>query len=180
MLTQTVFTIDGIADAYIGYTKGDHWNGWACPYFEVNEAMLIMQQYNESDPDSVMLYSESSDTFMLYDRDNKELTEWKGGNHQTTDGIKHLYGIGAGYWIWDDMGDLRFRKSLAQQIEEFIFYHDTYEFRDEYGIEREQAVESITNQFADLAVYAEAIKIFDNEGLTADDKFDKLGGVLKL
>ena len=45
---KTIFTIDGIAPAYIGYTSGRLWNGWATPYFEVNEAFAVMKDFNKN------------------------------------------------------------------------------------------------------------------------------------
>ena len=43
-MRKSVFTVDGFADAYIGYTRGDRWNGWAAPYFEREEAIRVMQK----------------------------------------------------------------------------------------------------------------------------------------
>ena len=34
---KTIFTVDGFVPAYIGFTEGNLWNGWATPYFSTKE-----------------------------------------------------------------------------------------------------------------------------------------------
>ena len=175
---KTIFTIDGFAPAYIGYTDGDRWNGWATPYFEKSEAIRVMEDYNKN-TESPIFYNEEYDTFYHFGTDNYSGEMWKGERYQTEEGIKILYGIGAYCWIWDDVNDGD-RRYLAQQVEEFIFYHDTYNYRDEYGIEREQTVESIVEQFKDLNTFYKAINIMRDEDMEAKARFEELGRILKL
>jgi hypothetical protein len=65
-------------------------------------------------------------------------------------------------------------------VEEFIFYHDTYNYRDEYSSERDQTVDAITEQFKNLDTFYKAICIMRNEELAEDARFEQLGGILKL
>lgn len=43
-MNKTTFVIDSIPDAiFTGFTDGDDWNGWACPYFEKSEAECVLK-----------------------------------------------------------------------------------------------------------------------------------------
>ena len=175
---KTIFTIGEVAKAYIGYTKGQLWNGWATPYFEFAEAIEVMQDFNKC-ADNLMRYDETYDQFYVWDEGNDDYEMWKGEDYATDEGIKHLYGIGAYCWVWEFINDDDIH-SLAQQIEEFIYYHDTYNYLDEYDLKREQTVEIIAEQFKDFKTLKQAIEIMHNEELTEELKFAKLGGILKL
>lgn len=100
-MRKTVFTIGEYHEAYVGYTSGRLWNGWATPYFELDEAMRVMQGFNET-AEYPMKYDKVYDQFYILDTETTELEAWKGENYQTTEGMKHLYGIGAYCWIWDE------------------------------------------------------------------------------
>lgn len=178
-MKRTIFTIDGVAQAYIGYTDGDDWNGFETPYFEVAEALDIMAKYNQLGIDEQMQYDEDRDEFFVYEEALEEFTIWKGKNLVTEDGIKHLYGIGAYYWMWDSMGATKHRE-VAQQVEEFIYYHDTYNYWDEYDTRREDVVTKITEQFQDLNTFHKAICIMRREDLKAEEIVEALGKILTL
>ena len=178
---RTIFTIDGIAPAYIGYTSGRLWNGWGTPLFEINEAFQVMEEYNKYN-DNPMQYDERLDKFFINDPEGLQyepLDEWKGKNLVTDDGIKHLYGIGAYCWVWDAVNDGD-RRYLAQQVEEFIFYHDTYNYMDEYDNRRDKVVDAIIEQFQALDTFHKVICIMRDEELDEDARFEKLGGILIL
>ena len=173
-MKKSVFTVDGFADAYIGYTRGDRWNGWATPYFEKEEAIRVMQGYNKcSDEVEKMTYDEENDIFITWIEGYNDYEYWKGEDIQTEDGVKHLYGIGAYSWVWDNAKD--FLHSTAQQIEDFIFEYDTYEYWDTLGHDRYDTVEKIKQQLQDPNVLKSAIIIMETEDLTEDERFNKLG-----
>ena len=171
-MQKRLFTIDGFKYAYIGYTDGSRWNGWATPYFEKEEAIEVMKSYNEC-AESPMFYNEEYDTFYHFGTDSFSGEMWKGEKYATDDGIRTLYGIGAYSWVWDDTNE-RDILHIAQQIEDFIF-----EFRNAYD-DREAMVEVISNQLKELETLKQAIIIFYGEDLTEELKFEKLGGILKL
>lgn len=175
---KTIFTIDGFVPAYIGFTDGYLWNGWATPYFEVTEALQVMADYNK-DTGNPMWYDEITDTFRIAETEYTSEGNWKGEDFQTEEGIKHLYGIGAYCWVWDAVNDGD-RRYLAQQVEEFIYYHDTYNYWDEYDSRRDEAVEAIIEQFKNLDTFYKTICIMRNEDITAEARFEQLGGILKL
>lgn len=120
-MRKTVFTIGEVADAYVGYTSGRLWNGWATPHFELAEAMRVMQSFNEC-AEYPMQYDEVYDQF--YIMDDEELEIWKGENCQTTEGMKHLYGIGAYSWVWDEEDSKPIAEYIADLFEDYDFEID--------------------------------------------------------
>ena len=157
---------------YIGYTDGYLWNGWATPYFTLEEAQKIQADFSQG-VDFPMLYDVNKDEFRIqYDDDEPYI--WKGEEIQTVDGIKHLYGIGAYSHIWDELGKAD-KRYLAQTISEFLFefnpnkYDDTYEFIDE-----------LIAQFADIDTFAKAHAIMNNAWYGADQIYTKLEEVLSI
>ena len=65
------------------------------PYFEVGEAIKIMQDYNRNCKFPIH-YNEEKDAFWQPDVRNQELHIWKGKNYNTNEGVKHLYNIKLG------------------------------------------------------------------------------------
>ena len=175
---KKVFTIDGFDYVYIGYTSGRRWNGWATPHFELAEALEVMHEYNECSDEILMEYDKMHDQFYKLDKDSSELETWKGEDYNTPEGIKHLYGIGAYSWVWDDITDYDI-ENIALRIEDFIWEFDTYHYQDEC-IDRMQKVETIQKQLKEFNTLKQAIKIFYNDDLTEELKFEKLGGILRV
>ena len=175
---KKVFTIDGFDYVYIGYTSGRRWNGWATPHFELAEALEVMHEYNECSDEILMEYDKVYDQFYKLDKDSGELETWKGEDLNTAEGIKHLYGIGAYSWVWDDITDYDI-ENIALRIEDFIWEFDTYHYQDEC-LDRMQTVEVIQNQLKDFNTLKQAIRIFYNDDLTEELKFEKLGGILRV
>ena len=175
---KRVFTIDGFDYGYIGYTSGRRWNGWATPHFELAEALEVMHEYNKCSDEILMEYDKMYDQFYKLDKDSGELETWKGEYYNTTEGIKHLYGIGAYSWVWDDITDYDI-ENIALRIEDFIWEFDTYHYQDEC-IDRMQTVETIQKQLKEFNTLKQAIKIFYNDDLTEELKFEKLGGILRV
>lgn len=174
---KLVFTTNGFEYPHIGYTSGKLWNGWATPYFEVDEALAIMEEFNKYMPEEFITYDEGNDTFMHKIADD-ETEIWKGKNYRTTEGIKHLYGIGAYSWVWEfvTQDDI---KSVAQRIEDFLWELDTYEHRDNYE-SREELVGEIIAQLQDFKTLKQVLNIFYNFSLTEQELFEALGKELRV
>ena len=173
-MKQLVFTIGEEPQAYIGYTSGRLWNGWATPYFEKEEATRVMRDFNK-DAETLMCYDEEADTFRIAETECTDEEVWVGKDYQTDDGIKHLYGIGAYSWVWEFVDD-RDCLYLAQVIEDFIYEFDTYGYRD-VGIDRAEMVEQIKTQLKELTVYKQAYELWHKE-LDDDAKFEELSKLL--
>jgi hypothetical protein len=157
MLKKTVFTICDEPIAYIGFTEGKLWNGWATPYFEKAEADKVMEEFNEC-AEFPMQYDEVYDQFYNYVEGYDDYEFWKGADYVTTEGIKHLYGIGAYCWIWD----AEEIKPISEGIADLFLDYD-----------HEIAEEFITEQLKDFNKLRSAIEILRDDE-TAEIKMQKL------
>ena len=172
-MEKTVFTIGNYNDAYIGFTAGRTWNGWACPYFCYDEAIRIMHGFNEC-AESPMYYDEATDSFCV--KDEEGFSEiYKGIDIATPDGIKHLYPIGYCCWVWDR----EYTNVVAKELADFLWEYDTYEYWNTFDRDTDAAKE-IEEQLQDIGIFKEVIIILRNEDLSDDEKFEKLGEVSKL
>lgn len=174
---KLVFTTNGFEHPHIGYTEGKRWNGWATPYFEVDEAINIIEEFNKYMPEEFITYDEGIDTFTHKIADD-ETEIWKGKNYQTAEGIKHLYGIGAYCWTWEivTQDDI---ENVATVIEDFLWELDTYEHKDNYD-DREELTKEIIAQLQDLKTLKQVLIYLYTEDLTEQELFDKLGKELKV
>ena len=114
-LSPGIFSIDDLISV-VGWTAGDHWNGWECPCFEKIEAEYILKKLytpggENVDPKSWWKYDEKADIFSALDGYNvtEEMTEaeraewvetWDGFDVDTPSGIRHVYAIGSHAWVW--------------------------------------------------------------------------------
>jgi hypothetical protein len=120
----------------------------------------------------------SKDAFVLkYDGDDEPYI-WEGEDIQTVDGIKHLYGIGAYSHIWDELGKSE-KRSLAQQIHDFLEDYDTYEYRDVVD-DADEFIEDIILEFANLHTFVKAYDIMYNDAYGADEIYTKLTEVFSV
>lgn len=172
---KAVFTIGEYPKAYIGYTSGRLWNGWATPYFELAEAKRVAEGFNET-AEYPMQYDEVYDQFYILDKESGELEKWEKVLAITPEGTKYVYGIGAYSWVWDEATD-RDNIYLAQGIDDFLYEYDTYGYRD-VGIGREEMVEAIKEQLKELTVFQQVYEVWHNEELSQDERFDELSKLL--
>ena len=175
-MRKALFQIDG-GPVYTGYTNGDRWNGWATPYFTLEEAQRLQAEFNQGDG-LRMFYDCQADKFILQYEDDDEPYVWKGEDIQTVDGKLHLYGIGAYSHIWDEV-DGDDKRYLAQTISEFLQDFDPYEWNDQ-GYDEYEVVDEIIAQFADLEVFTKAHNIMNDARIGSDEIFDKLSEVLHI
>ena len=169
-MRKSVFAISDDHNAYIGYTSGRTWNGWATPYFTLEEALKIQADWNnEYNP---MTYDEVKDEFRVLYEGEDEPYIWKGEDIQTVDGVKHLYGIGAYSHIWDEFSENE-QRYLAQQINDFIANYNPFEYREAFDDEDEVIIPLI-EAFADLELFVKCFAIMNDERLNADQMYAKL------
>lgn len=179
-MQKFVFTTNGFERPHIGYTLGDNWNGWATPYFEVDEALAIMKEFNTYELDNPFKYDEETDTFVLKMEDG-EIETWRGRNYLTEEGVKHLYGIGAYAWTWEEVTQADIY-AVAQRIEDFLWEFDTYEHRNQYN-SREELVEKIVKQLQDFKTLKYVLKVlytWDLTDYTEEEIYNALGKELKV
>ena len=176
-MRKSVFAIDASPHAYIGYTSGRLWNGWATPYFTYEEAQKLQAEFSEG-AGSPMLYDVAKDEFRLKYEDDDEPYIWKGEDIQTVDGIKHLYGIGAYSHIWDELDD-DIKRSLAQQINDFVYDYDTCSYEDEHE-NADEVIEDMITQFANLHTFVKAYYIMNNDVYYSDEIYTELYELLNI
>lgn len=89
---------------YIGYTSGDLWNGWACPYFTLEVGKQMCADFTDDDYECYrFFYDEDTDTFFKHDvEENEFIIIGSSCNVMTVDGELKLYDIGAFNWVWDE------------------------------------------------------------------------------
>jgi hypothetical protein len=98
---KSSFTIDGLNVWFKGYTANQHWNGWECPYFEMDEAKRIAEAF-EREYGTILEYNEETDTFLLWDEAYDEPEEFKGIDISFGGQPIRVYAIGAFGWCWVD------------------------------------------------------------------------------
>lgn len=172
---KAVFTIDDNKLAYIGYTIGEKWKHYNVPYFDMDTAIQIVEEFN-SISECPIIYDDVYDQFYLYDEGNEEYEIYKTKEFKTAEGIKKLYPIKGWYWEWEEFTE-RNINTLAEGIEDWLWEFDTYHYQDEC-LDRMQTVEAIKNQFRDLETLAEAIEIYYSDLLNADERFEELSKLL--
>lgn len=175
---KLVFFVNDFEHPHIGYTNGDDWNGWATPYFEIDEAIAIMTEYNADNPECPMTHNKTTDAFYIAETEYTSKCIWAGIDCLTAEGIKHLYGIGAYCWIWEFVNQANV-KYIAERIEDFLWEFNTYEYRDQYD-SREELAEAIINQLKDLNILKQMLITFYNFSLTEEELYNKLGKELKI
>ncbi len=172
-MRKSVFAICDDHNAYIGYTSGRTWNGWATPYFTLEEAKKIQAEWNG------MTYDEDKDEFRIkYEDDDSEPYIWEGEDIQTEDGIKHLYGIGAYSHIWDELDDDQ-KQYLAQGVADFILQYDTYNYIDNDET-REGLVEETINELANLDTFVKVYYTMNNDNLDKGGIYARLFEALNI
>lgn len=103
-LRSTEFYLDADPDTtFSGYTKGNTWNGWACPYFEKEVAEQVAEHYGElhrydNEGEYWAEYDPQEDVFAFHDTQNDEPRKF---GPVEIDG-KKLYPIGAYCWTWTE------------------------------------------------------------------------------
>jgi hypothetical protein len=114
-MREAKFSIDLLGDQlFDGYTKGETWNGWACPYFNFEQGQQIVAATNRAaaewlkrDQEFNTLhgqYDSKLDAFIFYYRmesgSQTPEEDWDIFPAEEINGMK-LYPIGAGCWVWE-------------------------------------------------------------------------------
>lgn len=123
---KSSFNIDD-GEMLNGYTNGSTWNGWACPYFDFENATKLANQFMDND-DSKMLYDTKKDTFFYKVEWDEIVEEWMGEDIEVNGEIVHVYPIGAYCWVWDEWTkeELERLEKIRKEGEEEIFISLSY------------------------------------------------------
>ena len=109
------FALDIGQGPYAGYTDGDGWNGWATPYFELEVARKIAEDYvrtpelvrvPEVEPgDYRAAFDEAEDAFLFYDPVNDDEAYFYAQNITVEGQEMRVYPIGTREWTWVEVPD---------------------------------------------------------------------------
>ena len=157
------FNIDDSTARYPGYTRGERWNGWACPRFTKEVGLQIAKDTGIED--YYLIFDEENDRFVYHDC-NDEPNE-----HETFEGtdivvdteIIHVYPIGAWSWIWTSYEHKYSRSVLEEMLTERCveacdkIFSDivtslkiTGDIAPEQAYELERTFSSLVTQYTDL------------------------------
>jgi len=99
-LRPATFSIEVLGDrSFDGYTLGETWNGWACPYFIFDQAQQLVRAYKENGVKA--WYDETSDVFSFEVDAGDDFKKTDAFPAKEIEGQK-FYPIGASCWIWKD------------------------------------------------------------------------------
>lgn len=97
------FTMDSLGEGVTleGFSSGETWNGWDCPYFTFEQAQKVVEAFNASqqlEGNTVEArYDAGQDAFCFLFESSGESDDFPAVE---IEGQK-LYPIGAGCWIWE-------------------------------------------------------------------------------
>lgn len=104
IMRLTNFKIESLGyDAFEGFTKGEDWNGWDCPYFTFGQAHKVLETHNELrliiGQKDLAYYDSATDAF-VFPTNNEDESEIFAAIIEA--GQKY-YPVGAFCWIWEEM-----------------------------------------------------------------------------
>jgi hypothetical protein len=99
------FRIDALEeDIFEGYTQGDTWNGWACPYFTVRQAFALTTAWNLTYGSGTAYYDASQRHFVFdYSGDPDDCEAFPPVRRADTGEETLLWPIGAFCWVWEEV-----------------------------------------------------------------------------
>ena len=102
----TAFVNDALGfDSFEGYTRGENWNGWSCPYFTFEQAQNVLKIYNEVQTITANnlpgRYDAQADVFVFSTEPEGETEIYSA----IVENNEKYYGIGAFNWIWEEAKD---------------------------------------------------------------------------
>jgi len=95
------FSIDFLdGEIFDGYTNGEYWNGFACPYFTFEQAQAIVSASRARGFDA--RYDAEADQFTFEMQNSESEDDRDSFPAVKIDNLK-VYPIGAHCWIWDEV-----------------------------------------------------------------------------
>lgn len=101
-----MFQLDDIwpDHSFEGYTSGRRWNGWACPVFEKDVAMLLVKALQkEHSKKEYARYNKETDTFEIWDEGEEEHVLYPPVEITVGEKKRKVYEIGTAFWTWSEL-----------------------------------------------------------------------------
>lgn len=98
-MREARFVMESLGETvFDGYTLGEDWNGWACPYFTFEQAESILEAHRKQGIKA--WYDEAADQFAF------DLNQTGEGDVDAFPSVevegRKFYPIGSGCWIWEE------------------------------------------------------------------------------
>jgi len=109
-----LFTIEGYEKNFTGYSNEKHnWNGWACPYFELEDALEVLETMEGVRFDEHKQLSDGGNVLCWLD-DDEEMHILESEIIETASGERvEVFGVGVGQWCWQGVNCDPERPGLA-------------------------------------------------------------------
>ena len=91
------FTIDSMEVSFFGYTFGELWNGWACPYFAKESVLNIIKHMSNGMDTTISIVN----NVVIVDIEG-EVSKIEIETIDTEVGQKQVYNFGLLGWVWDE------------------------------------------------------------------------------
>jgi hypothetical protein len=96
------FTFDDVENSFAGfYNPRERWNGWACPFFPVDECARILEWIGQYQDELEIGFRLSGDTLECA-REIEDGVEWLPTPSRVVDGVE-VFPLGAWCWVWDEI-----------------------------------------------------------------------------
>jgi len=102
MFRRSHFLIEDWFGPFEGWTAGQRWNGWECPYFEFDTAIQMVDAWNNTafEEEYRARYDEERDEFCFSDGGLEEWDCFKAQTIEAEGRTIKVYPIGVFYWTW--------------------------------------------------------------------------------
>lgn len=101
--TRGRFSLDALGNAeFEGFTDGQTWNGWACPYFTYDMALNVLRASTANG--YTWRYDEESHSFLVWhddDPENFEPDKFEESSILVDGADTIVYAVGAFSWAWE-------------------------------------------------------------------------------
>lgn len=97
---KAIFVLDAFEDEqFEGYTTGETWNGFACPYLTFESAQRLMAVLSAEG--QTAFYDAAADQFVCAEEDYEDDPDRYGA--ASVEGIGKLYPVGTRVWTWAEV-----------------------------------------------------------------------------
>ena len=97
---KATFVLDAFeGEEFEGYTQGETWNGFACPFLPFESAQRLMEVLNAAGQKA--FYDAATDHFVCAEEDYEDDPDRYGALE--VEGVGKLYPVGTRVWTWEQV-----------------------------------------------------------------------------
>lgn len=96
--------LDGMEEGIDAWSRGEQWNGFECPMFELEQVMQLQNELQD-DPAGPQIkltvtHDDVVECWIDYSSMGEEPERIYSARLETVEGVKEVYPVGAGSWSW--------------------------------------------------------------------------------